>query len=163
MVQVAVAWPQLVTVMSHTIPLCSSHLMFHSVQRTPSDSRAFGGSSYVWLVGDPPPAPSSTDEWICPFGHSWRKLSDRGTLCPLPVISKPEMTLSSESSPMTKFGFRGTGQKHFLWVMPVCLMFLILRCYGNHTVQPKGSEFQQLASKLPLVDTAKKFACLVNL
>lgn len=77
------------------------------------------------------------------------------------VISKTEMTLFLKGLPMTKFG-PWELERNISYESYWFASFSVISCYGNHTAQPKGSEFLQLASKLPIVYTANKFAYFVN-
>lgn len=71
------------------------------------------------------------------------------------------MTLFLKGLPMTKFG-PWELERNISYESYWFASFSVISCYGNHTAQPKGSEFLQLASKLPIVYTANKFAYFVN-
>lgn len=78
------------------------------------------------------------------------------------VISKTQMTLFFKGLPVTKFGLWEL-DRNILYESSWFASFSVISCYGNYIAQPKVSEFLQLASKLPIVYTANKFAYFVNL
>lgn len=72
------------------------------------------------------------------------------------------MTLFFKGLPVTKFGLWEL-DRNILYESSWFASFSVISCYGNYIAQPKVSEFLQLASKLPIVYTANKFAYFVNL
>lgn len=63
---------------------------------------------------------------------------------------------------MTKFGLWEL-DRNISYESGWFALFSVISCYGNHTAQPQGSAFLKLASNLPIIYTANKFAYFVNL